>query len=94
MSQMMVTETGIAAVGDIRRDDIEDDKACLASQPGIHGRLSAETHWQRLRTMQQFFERIIEWDWHQARRLRRRGPGASAFPPAFTAPVGARRATP
>ena len=29
----------------------------------MHGRLSAETHRQRLRTVRQFFERIIEWDW-------------------------------
>jgi len=31
---------------------------------------------------------------YQARRLRRRGPGASAFPLALAAPVGARRAAP
>jgi site-specific recombinase XerD len=59
----MLTEAGITAVGDIRRDDIEDYKVWLASQPGHHGRLSAETHRQRLRTIRQFFERVIEWDW-------------------------------
>jgi hypothetical protein len=50
----MLTEAGITAVGDIRRDDIEDYKVWLASQPGHHGRLSAETHRQRLRTIRQF----------------------------------------
>ena len=29
-------------------------------------RLSAKTHRQRLRTVRQFFERIIEWDWPDA----------------------------
>jgi site-specific recombinase XerD len=28
--------------------------------------VSAETHRQRLRTIRQFFERIIEWDWSDA----------------------------
>jgi site-specific recombinase XerD len=62
-ARWMLTEAGITAVGDIRRDDIEDYKVWLAGQPGIHGRLSAETHRQRLRTIRQFFERTIEWDW-------------------------------
>lgn len=66
LARWMVTEAGVAAVGDIRRDDIEDYKAWLAGQPGMHGRLSAETHRQRLRTVRQFFERIIEWDWPDA----------------------------
>jgi site-specific recombinase XerD len=35
--------------------------------PGVRGgRLSAETQRQRLRTIRQFFERIIEWDWPDA----------------------------
>jgi site-specific recombinase XerD len=25
-----------------------------------------ETHWQRIRTVRAFFERIIEWDWPDA----------------------------
>jgi site-specific recombinase XerD len=66
LARWMVTEAGIAAIGDIRRDDIEDYKAWLASQAGMHGRLSAETHRQRMRTVRQFFERIIEWDWPYA----------------------------
>ena len=32
-ARWMVADTGITAVGDIRRDDIEDYKAWLASQP-------------------------------------------------------------
>ena len=33
LARWMVADTGIMAVGDIRRDDIEDYKAWLASQP-------------------------------------------------------------
>ncbi len=62
-ARWMITDAGLAAVSDIRRDDIEDYKAWLASRPGHGGRLSAETHRQRLRTVRAFFERIIEWDW-------------------------------
>jgi site-specific recombinase XerD len=60
----MVTEAGLTAAGDIRRDDIEDYKVWLAAQPRGGGRtITAETHRQRMRTVRQFFERIIEWDW-------------------------------
>jgi site-specific recombinase XerD len=59
-------EAGLTTISDLRRDDIEDYKAWLASQPGHQGRLSAETHRQRLRTIRAFFERIIEWDWPEA----------------------------
>jgi site-specific recombinase XerD len=65
-ARWMLTDAGVTAVGDIRRDDIEDYKVWLASLPGHGGRLSAETHRQRLRTIRQFFERIIEWDWAEA----------------------------
>jgi len=65
-ARWMLTDAGITAVGDIRRDDIEDYKVWLAGRPGNHGRLSAETHRQRLRTIRQFFERIIEWEWPDA----------------------------
>jgi site-specific recombinase XerD len=65
-ARWMLTDAGITAVGDIRRDDIEDYKVWLAAQPGHRGRLSAETHRQRLRTVRAFFERIIEWDWPDA----------------------------
>jgi len=65
-ARWMLTDAGITAVGDIRRDDIEDYKVWLAGQPGHHDRLSAETRRQRLRTIRQFFERIIEWDWPDA----------------------------
>jgi len=65
-ARWMLTDTGITAVGDIRRDDIEDYKVWLAGQPGVHGQVSAETRRQRLRTVRQFFERVIEWDWPEA----------------------------
>jgi site-specific recombinase XerD len=67
LARWMVTEAGLAAVGDIRRDDIEDYKVWLAARPLAGGRtITAETHRQRMRTVRQFFERIIEWDWPDA----------------------------
>ena len=65
-ARWMITQTAITSVGAIGRDDIEDYKAWLAGQPGVKGRLSPETRRQRLRTIRQFFERIIEWDWPDA----------------------------
>ena len=38
-----------------------DYKVWLSGQPGIKCALPADTHRQRLRTLQAFFERIIEW---------------------------------
>ena len=67
LARWMVTEAGLAAVGDIRRDDIEDYKVWLAAQPRGGGQtITRETHRQRMRTVRQFFERIIEWDWPDA----------------------------
>ena len=64
LARWMITEAHLAAVGDVRRDDIEDYKVWLATQPRGGGRaITAETHRQRMRTVRQFFERIIEWDW-------------------------------
>ncbi len=67
LARWMITEAGLAAVGDIRRDDIEDYKVWLAARPRAgRGTITAETHRQRMRTVRQFFERIIEWDWPEA----------------------------
>jgi site-specific recombinase XerD len=67
LARWMITEAGLAAVDDIRRDDIEDYKVWLAAQPRGGGQtITAETHRQRMRTVRQFFERIIEWDWPAA----------------------------
>jgi site-specific recombinase XerD len=64
LARWMITEAGLTAVGDIRRDDIEDYKVWLAAQSRSGGRtITKETHRQRMRTVRQFFERIIEWDW-------------------------------
>lgn len=64
LARWMITEARLAAVGDIRRDDIEDYKVWLAAQPrGGCQTIAAETHRQRMRTVRQFFERITEWDW-------------------------------
>jgi site-specific recombinase XerD len=67
LARWMITEAGLAAVGDIGRDDIEDFKVWLATRPRAgRGTITAETHRQRMRTIRQFFERIIEWDWPAA----------------------------
>jgi site-specific recombinase XerD len=67
LARWMITEAGLAAVGDIRRDDIEDFKVWLAARPRAgRGTITKETHRQRMRTVRQFFERIIEWDWPDA----------------------------
>jgi site-specific recombinase XerD len=64
LARWMIIDAGIAEVSQISRDDIEDYKVWLAAQPRAGGRtITAETHRQRMRTIRQFFERIIEWDW-------------------------------
>ena len=55
-ARWMLTEAGLAAVGDIRRDDIEDYKVWLAARARAAGRMiTTETHRQRMRTVRQFF---------------------------------------
>jgi site-specific recombinase XerD len=67
LARWMITDAGIVAVSEISRDDIEDYKVWLAAQPRTGDRvITAETHRQRMRTVRQFFERIIEWDWPDA----------------------------
>jgi site-specific recombinase XerD len=67
LARWMITEAGLAAVADIGRDDIEDFKVWLATRPRSgQETITAETHRQRMRTIRQFFERIIEWDWPTA----------------------------
>ena len=66
-ARWIITDAGLDAIAEMRRDDIEDYKVWLAAQPR-HGRgtLTAETHRQRMRIVRAFFERIIEWDWPDA----------------------------
>jgi hypothetical protein len=67
LARWMTAEAGLRAVGDVRRDHIEDFKVWLAARPRGGGRvITRETHRQRMRTVRQFFERIIEWDWPEA----------------------------
>jgi integrase len=67
LARWLVASTNVTAVGDIGRDDIEDFKVWLATQPGNKGAgLSVNTRGQRLRMLRVFFERIIEWDWPDA----------------------------
>jgi hypothetical protein len=54
LARWILASTGIEAVAQIRRDDIEDFKVWLARQPGTKGTLSAETRRQRLRTLRAF----------------------------------------
>jgi len=55
LARWMVTEAGLAVVGDIGRDDIEDYKVWLSAQPRGGGQtITAETHRQRMRTVRQF----------------------------------------
>jgi site-specific recombinase XerD len=69
----MTEEAGLRAVSDVRRDHVEDFKLWLAARPRGAGRtITAETHRQRMRTVRQFFERIIEWDWPDAPQPRDR----------------------
>jgi site-specific recombinase XerD len=66
-ARWLITEARITAVADIRRDDIEDYKVWLAGRHRSAGQvISRETHRQRMRTVRQFFERIIDWDWPDA----------------------------
>jgi len=58
----VITEAGLAAVGDIRRDDIEDYKVWLAAQPRGAARPSPRRRTGSGCAVRQFFERIIEWD--------------------------------
>jgi site-specific recombinase XerD len=66
-ARWLITDAGLDSVGAVHRDDIEDYKVWLAAKPTAGGAtITAETHRQRMRTVRQFFERIIEWDWPDA----------------------------
>ena len=66
-ARWMITDSGLDSIAAVRRDDIEDYKVWLATRPRVGGRtITMETHRQRMRTVRQFFERIIEWDWPDA----------------------------
>jgi site-specific recombinase XerD len=67
LARWIVACTGIESAAEICRDDVEGFKLWLASQRGIKGTLSANTHRQRLRTLRAFFDRTIDWDWADAR---------------------------
>src|SRR5215472_13885776 len=63
-ARWMVTQAQVRAIADIGRDDIEDYKVWLTGKRRCADQvISAETRRQRIRTIRQFFERIIEWDW-------------------------------
>ena len=63
-ARWLITDAGLDSIGAVRRDHIEDYKVWLAAKPRAGGAtITAETHRQRMRTVRQFFERIIEWDW-------------------------------
>src|SRR5665213_600602 len=59
----------VTTVGAITRRNIEDYKVHLVAQPGIHGQPMAKSSQRhRLGMIRIFFERLIEWDWHEAPR--------------------------
>lgn len=61
----LIDTTEVRSVADVSRTDIEDYKRWLAAQPGNTGKpLAANTRRQRLHTLRMFFDRLIEWDWH------------------------------
>jgi len=63
LCRFLLAHTDITAVADIVRDDVEDFKVWLASQPGNRNTtLSANTQRQRIGMLRVFFERIIEWN--------------------------------
>jgi site-specific recombinase XerD len=67
LARWMTEEAGLQAVGEVRRDHVEDFKVWLAGRPRGAGQvITKETHRQRMRTIRAFFERIIEWDWPEA----------------------------
>ena len=70
LSRFLLSNTTVAAVADVRRDDIEAFKVWLAGQPGNRPAttLSFNTQRQRLGMLRVFFERIIEWEWDDAPR--------------------------
>jgi site-specific recombinase XerD len=66
-ARWLITDAGLDSIGAVHRDDIEDYKLWLAAKPKGGGQtITMETHRQRMRTLRQFFERIIEWDWPDA----------------------------
>jgi site-specific recombinase XerD len=66
-ARWLITDAGLDSIGAVHRDDIEDYKLWLAAKPRAGGQtITMETHRQRMRTLRQFFERIIEWDWPDA----------------------------
>jgi site-specific recombinase XerD len=67
LARWLTTDAGLDSIGAVRRDHIEDYKVWLAERPRTGGTtITPETHRQRMRTVRQFFERIIEWDWPDA----------------------------
>ena len=77
-ARWLITDAGLDSIGAVHRDDIEDYKVWLAAKPRAGGAtITMETHRQRMRTVRQFFERIIEWDW----------PGAPARNPVIAGDI-------
>jgi site-specific recombinase XerD len=64
-----LADTDLTAIADISRGHFEDYKVWLATRPGTNNQtLTKNTQRQRLRMIRIFFERLIEWDWHDAPR--------------------------
>jgi site-specific recombinase XerD len=66
LAKWLLANTTVRALGDVRRDHVEDFKLYLVTRRGMKGGLSTNTQRQRLRTLRVFFERLVEWDWPDA----------------------------
>jgi len=57
-------DDGVGGAADVQRRHVEDYKAWLADRPAARGgKLHRHTIRERLGTVRNFFERIIEWGW-------------------------------
>jgi integrase len=61
-----VTDPACHSMALVRREHFEHYKRWLARRPGRRGTLTASTISGRLGLLRTFFERIIEWDYHDA----------------------------
>jgi site-specific recombinase XerD len=67
-AHVTATDPTCVRVADISRSHIEAFKLTFAARPGLKGAISTTTIRHNLGMIRTFFERIIDWDWHDAPR--------------------------
>jgi site-specific recombinase XerD len=67
-AHVTATDPGCVRVAAINRSHIEQFKLAFAARPGLKGAVSTTTIRHNLGMIRTFFERIIDWDWHDAPR--------------------------